>query len=290
MMRIFTFVLTFVVIAFGMAHAVTSNCVDGTKYFTCSSNITAESIGMRCMPSGMNEVKLVRDPSCKCENTPGYVTEGTDTADQVSTCVLAKCGNINMGACDQSNKPKMCTPSGFVDNATKCGCPDPVHQMPGANGLSCIYRPCNDSGESILDTQCSFKTAGKKCEKGVLIDKASECQCDAGQTNINEICTVTCSGGAKNGDCVLDNQPKECVNGYLLDNALKCGCPDGLSAVGKQCANSILGSTAGADLLGAEGGNGTNSAAGGSSALSCCCLPTALIGIIGGFAFFRREE
>jgi len=77
----------------------------------------------------------------------------------------------------------------------------------------------------------------------------------------------------------------------LLDKATDCGCPDGLHAVGTLCSSSIFGGASGADLLGGTVTNESNGndAASTSNALSCCCLPAALIGIVGGFAFIRKD-
>ena len=176
--------------------------------------------------------------------------------------------------------------STYSDNATKCGCP--AGKRVAAGGIFCEFIPCMDGDVSVPEGMCSAKKQ-KKCVNGQLVDKASDCDCPTGMTRQGETCGIVCSDGTKDGSCSI-TKPKVCTNGYLLDDALKCGCPDGLNAVGKQCTSPVVGSVGGADLLGGAAGNGTGSAAGGSSALSCCCLPTALIGIIGGFAFFRKNE
>jgi len=282
-MRHFAFVLAFMALAFGVAHAATNNCVDGnttTGYFQCSKI----SPGYLCTSTGLQlSVDNPNGKSCPCTVIPGWVQQGErDNA----VCVQAKCtdGTLN-GQCSAVTKPKVCVGgSTYADNATKCGCP--AGKKVAAGGIFCEFIPCTDEDVSVPEGMCSAKKQ-KKCVNGALVDKASECGCPIGQTLQGETCGVVCQDGAKDGECSA-TKPKECVNGYLLDNALKCGCPDGLSAVGKQCTNSILGSTNGADLL---GGAGTDTdSAGSSNALSCCCLPTALIGIIGGFAFFRKNE
>lgn len=259
----------------GVSFAGTSPCMDGTAYFACSR--VAGYVGMRCGPNG-----LARDISCQCESVPGHITVGSGDS---SVCELAKCGNINVGACDTSNKPKYCVNGQLIDNATKCSCP--AGKRIAANGLSCEFIPCNDSGTAVQEGQCSAKKQ-KKCVSGALVDKASECGCPAGKTKVGEACFILCEDNSKDGEC-SSTKPKECVNGYLLDNAAKCGCPEGKTAVGKQCADSILGGIGGADLLGGLGGNQTGTAGAGASPLSCCCLPTAMIALAFGFAFVRKK-
>jgi len=281
-MRNFAFILAILALAFGTAHAATNDCTDGTKYFACST----VSPGYLCTANGLQvSVDNPNGKSCPCTIVSGWIQQGSGDD---AVCAQAKCadGTTN-GQCSAVTKPKVCVGgSTYTDNATKCGCP--TGKKVAAGGIFCEFIPCMDGDVSVPEGTCSAKKQ-KKCVGGTLVDKASECGCATGQTMQGETCGVVCSDGTKDGSC-SSTKPKECVNGYLLDNALKCGCPDGLNAVGKQCTNSILGSVAGADLLGAEGDNGTNSAAGGSSALTCCCLPTALIGIIGGFAFFRKND
>ena len=223
---------------------------------------------------------------CPCSKFAGWEQQGTGDD---ATCVQAKCADGTMnGQCSAVTKPKVCVGgSTYADNATKCGCP--TGKRVAAGGMFCEFIPCTDGDVNVPEGMCSAKKQ-KKCVNGQLVDKASECDCPIGMTKQGETCGVVCSDGTKDGACSA-TKPKVCTNGYLLDDAVKCGCPDGLSAVGKQCANSILGSTNGADLLGAGTSNNTTSAAGSqSNALSCCCLPTALIGIIGGFAFFRKDD
>ena len=262
----------------GLSFAGTSSCIDGTGYFACSK--TAGYVGMRCGPNG-----LARDTTCQCESVAGYITVGVG-AD--SLCELAKCGNIDIGACDPSNKPKMCVSGQLIDNATKCGCPS--GKKISANGLACESIPCNDSGMNVLDGQCAVKSSGMKCVNGILVDKASECPCKSGLTKVGEKCLVVCSDGTQDGACST-TKPQECVNGYLLDNAAKCGCPDGKTAVGKQCTDSIFGSIGGTDLLGGSpSGNQTQTEGASTSPMACCCLPTAMIVLAIGFAFSRKNQ
>lgn len=273
-MRVWSIVLAFAVLALGMAFAATSDCSDGTKYFKCSTG----SPGYLCGPGGL----VLYTKQCPCSQFPGYIQEGEgDTA----TCILAKCSdNTQNGQCS-STKPKYCSLGQLVDNATKCGCP--TGKVASANGLACVYPPCNDEGSSVPDGTCSPKKE-KKCVNGILVDKASECGCPAGETKDGETCGIVCSDGTKADECSTA-KPKMCVNGYLIDKAGDCGCPYGKTAVGNQCADSVLGAIGGgADLLSGGNTNSTGSS-GSSSALSCCCLPAALIGIIGGFAVFRKN-
>ncbi|MFA5929254.1 MAG: hypothetical protein WC861_00040 [Candidatus Micrarchaeia archaeon] len=278
-MRFFAFVLAFAAFALGMAYAYGSPCADGTPYGQCSS----ANPGSWCTGIAQSPSLGLLLSKCPCSKYNGYVQEGTGDD---ATCVQAKCADGTMnGQCSAVTKPKVCVGgTTYSDNATKCGCP--AGKRAAAGGIFCEFIPCTDGDVSVPEGTCSAKKQ-KKCVGGVLVDKASECGCATGQTLQGETCGVVCLDGTKDGACSA-TKPKECTNGYLLDNAVKCGCPEGLSAVGKQCTNSILGSTNGADLLGGAG-NGTGVGAGGSSALSCCCLPTALIGIIGGFAFFRKN-
>lgn len=280
-MRIFTFVLAFAALALGMAHAIAvGNCADNTQYGKCST----ANPGSYCTGSINAPTLQIYVAKCKCEAVSGWVQEGSgDTA----TCVQAKCNDGTLtGQCSAATKPKVCLGgANYIDNSTKCGCP--AGKKVAAGGIFCEFIPCNDSGIAVPEGMCS-PSMKKKCVGGILVDKASECGCPTGQTRQGETCGIVCSDGTKDGACSV-TKPKECTNGYLLDNAVKCGCPDGLNAVGKQCSNSVLASVPGAELLGGAPGNSTGGASG-SNALSCCCLPTALIGIIGGFAFFRKNE
>ena len=279
----FAFVLAFVAVALGMAHAVTvGNCADGTQYGKCSTI----NPGGYCTGSISAPTLQVYVAMCQCEKVSGWMQSGTGDD---ATCIQAKCadGTLN-GQCSAVTKPKVCVGgSTYSDNATKCGCP--TGKQVASGGIFCEFTPCKDGDVNVPEGTCSAKKQ-KKCVSGALVDKASECGCPTGQTMQGETCGIVCSDGTKDGSC-SSTLPKECVNNYLLDNALKCGCPEGLSAVGKQCTNSVLAAVPGADLLGGSSPSGNQTgAAGSSSALSCCCLPTALIGIIGGFAFFRKNE
>jgi len=280
-MRHFASVLAFLALAFSMAHAVTvGSCADGTQYAKCST----ANPGSYCIGSISAPTLQLYVSKCPCEAVSGWVQQG---AGDDATCVQAKCsdGTLN-GQCSAVTKPKVCVGgTTYADNATKCGCP--AGKRVAAGGVFCEFIPCTDGDVSVPEGMCSAKKQ-KKCVSGVLVDKASECGCPTGQTLQNESCGVVCSDGTHDGACSA-TKPKECTNGYLLDNAVKCGCPEGLNAAGKQCTNSILGSTNGADLLGSAGNDSNSGAAGSSNALSCCCLPTALIGVIGGFAFFRKN-
>jgi hypothetical protein len=280
-MKRFAFILTFLALAFGTAHAIAvGSCADGTQYGKCST----VNPGGYCTGSINAPTLQVYVAKCKCEAVSGWIQQG-DGDD--ATCVQAKCADGSLTGQCATTKPKVCVGSStYTDNATKCGCP--AGKKIAAGGIFCEFIPCTDGDVSVPEGMCSAKKQ-KKCVNGILVDKASECGCATGQTLQGESCGIVCLlDGTKDGAC-SSIKPKECTNGYLLDNAVKCGCPDGLNAVGKQCTNSILGSTNGADLLGGSG-NDTNAAAGSSNALSCCCLPTALIGIIGGFVFVRKNE
>jgi len=278
-MRHFAFILAFAALALGMAHAITvGNCADGTQYGKCSTvNPGSYCTGSINAPNLQTYVA-----KCKCEAVAGWVQEGDGES---ATCIQAKCtdGTTN-GQCS-STKPKVCINGQLSDNATKCGCP--AGKRVAAGGLFCEFTPCTDGDISVPEGTCSAKKQ-KKCVNGALVDKASECGCATGETRDGETCGIVCTDGTKDGVCSA-TKPKECVNGYLLDNAAKCGCPEGLNVNGKLCSTSVFGGASGADLLGAGIGNDTGGAAGSSNALSCCCLPTALIGIVGGFAFVRKK-
>jgi len=277
-MRHFASVLVFLALALGMAHAVTvGNCADGTQYGKCST----VNPGSYCTGSISAPNLQVFVSHCPCTVAAGWVQDGQGDD---ATCIQAKCTDGTTNNACSSTKPKACVNGALVDNATKCGCP--AGKRVAANGMFCEFIPCADGDISVPEGTCSAKKQ-KKCVNGALVDKASECGCPVGQTLQGETCGVLCSDGTKDGSC-SSTKPKSCVNGYLLDDAVKCGCPEGMNAAGKICTSSVLGSLGGADILGASGGNSTAGASGGSSALSCCCLPAALIGVVGGFAFFRK--
>ncbi|MCX6769573.1 MAG: hypothetical protein NT051_02720 [Candidatus Micrarchaeota archaeon] len=272
----------------GMAHAIdidTSPCADGTAYGKCSKNPP----GFLCTGSPGAHA-LVPDTThaiCKCSDVSGYIESGEE-------CVLAKCGSIDAGACDTANKPKMCMQGALINNATKCGCP--TGMLKNSDSLTCAYPPCNDSGTMVTNSICSPKTSGKKCVNGALVDSASTCPCKVGMTKIGEICTVLCEDSTKSGECSTA-KPKKCMltgtgTGYLTDAADECGCPTGKNVDGKHCADSVLGALgSGADILGGSAPSDNSSASGtsGTSPFSCCCLPAALVGIVGGFAFSRKK-
>jgi len=273
-MRHFALILAAVIIASGIVFAGTDPCEGGaTPYFACS----VKSPGYRCGPSG-----LTLDVASCCTKIPGYIITGTGDD---AACVQAKCDDGTASGSCATTKPKVCIGgSTYADNATKCGCP--TGKKMGASGIFCEGIPCTDGAFTVDDGTCSPKKV-KKCIAGVLTDKASECGCPSGQTRNGETCGIVCSDGTKDGDCA-STKPKQCVNGYLLDNAVKCGCPDGKNANGKYCTDSILGGLGTNDIVTGGDSNSTGGA-GGSSPISCCCLPTALIGIIGGFAVFRKK-
>ncbi|MCX6771323.1 MAG: hypothetical protein NTX79_04670 [Candidatus Micrarchaeota archaeon] len=280
-MKSFAFVLAFAALALGMAHAVTTNnCPDGTKYFECSKI----NPGYLCTGSGPSlSIYNPNGKQCPCEAVAGWEQQGTGVD---AVCVQKKCadGTLN-GQCSAVTKPNVCVGSStYADNATKCGCP--AGKRVAAGGIFCEFVPCTDGGSNVSQGTCSANKP-KQCVNGQLVNNATFCGCPNGQIQQGEACGIVCLDGTKDGACSA-TLPKQCVNGYLLDNATMCGCPEGLTAVGKQCTNSILGGASGADLLGGVSGNETG-AAGSSNALTCCCLPTALIGIIGGFAFFRKN-
>ncbi|VVC00231.1 Uncharacterised protein [uncultured archaeon] len=284
-MKRFTVLLAFAVVAFslaGISHAIdTGNCADGTAYGHCSD----KSPGNFCTGSLSSPSLGVLLTICPCSRTSGWVQEGEGDA---AYCVQAKCtdGTQN-GECSAATKPKQCVNGALVDNATKCGCPS--GKRVAAGGVFCEFIPCTDGTMSVPEGTCSPKKA-TKCVNGQLVAKASECGCPTGQTQNGETCGIVCSDGTKDGQCSA-TLPKKCTNGYLLDAADSCGCPSGQTVVGKQCSTSVLGNLGGgADVLGGTSGNGTQAGTGGASPLSCCCLPTALIGIAGGFVFFRKKE
>jgi hypothetical protein len=273
-------VLAGFVLAFaGLGHSA-GVCADGTAYGACSTR----NPGQYCIGNLDSPALGTLITICPCSRFPGYIQEGEgDTAN----CVLAKCDDgTNAGNC-AIVKPKVCVGGSlYADNATKCGCP--AGKRAAADGIFCGFIPCNDAGVSVPEGTCSPKK-GTKCVSGVLVDKASECGCPAGKTKMGDACSVVCSDGTEDGKC-SSTKPKKCTNGYLLDDAVSCGCPEGLNPVGKQCSASVLGGLGGADAL--SGGNASNETgtAGGANALSCCCLPTALVGIAGGFIFFRKRN
>ena len=264
----------------GLAFAA-GTCSDGTAYGKCSS----ANPGSYCTGTLDSPALGVTLLVCPCDKFPGYIQEGEgDNA----VCVLSKCTDGTEGGKCSTTKPKQCVAGALVDNATKCGCPD--GKRVSANGMTCEFIPCNDSGLTVPEGLCSGNKPNK-CVGGKLVEKASECGCPVGKTKSGEGCVLLCDDGTNDAEC-SSTKPKECVNGYLIDNAQKCGCPTGTNAVGKQCSANVIDALGGSDLLGGTpAGNASSGtgAAGGANALSCCCLPTALIGLIGGFAFFRKK-
>ena len=264
----------------GIPFAITAaSCSDGTAYGKCSS----ANPGNYCT-GDINGPALQMYPAlCKCEAVAGWVQQGTGVD---ATCVQAKCDDGSKAGDCATTKPKVCLGgANYADNATKCGCPQ--GKKISANGIFCESIPCNDSGFSVPEGTCSPKK-GKKCVNGALVDKASECKCPTGQTAVGETCALLCSDGTKDGSCAAV-KPKKCVNGLLIEDAASCGCPEGQKAVGKQCASASIFEIGGSDVLGGAPANNSSGTGTGTSALSCCCLPTALIGLAGGFAVFRKK-
>ena len=261
----------------------TSPCSDGTAYGKCST----ANPGNWCTGSPGAHALMQYVQLCSCEAVPGWVTQGSGDA---ATCVQAKCNDGTLNGNCATTKPKVCVGgSTYADNATKCGCPAGMRMAAG--GIFCEAIPCNYNGETVNNGQCSAKK-GKMCANGTMVDAAAACGCPAGTVNVNNTCSVQCTDGTLDGAC-SSRKPMKCVSGDLVDDAADCGCPSGQSAVGNNCAASVIGALGGTDLLGGNGNSsGSNSSgnASGTSPLSCCCLPTALIGIIGGFAIFRKKE
>ncbi|MEM2138389.1 MAG: hypothetical protein QW568_04840 [Candidatus Anstonellaceae archaeon] len=283
-MRNFAFVLVFaaaIAVLSGISFAITTgNCADGTAYGKCST----ANPGQYCTGSLSSPTLGTLVSVCPCSNFPGYTQQGSGES---ATCVATKCGNINAFSCDTANKPKYCVNGALIDNSTACGCP--TGKRVAADKLTCEWPPCDDGGIAVPDGQCSPKKQ-KKCVNGQLVDKASECGCKAGTNVTGETCSIFCSDGTKDGTCSTA-KPKKCVNGYLLEKAAECGCPEGKTAVGNQCTDAIFGDLGGGELLGG-GSNSSNESgvSGGSPSALSCCLPTALIGLVGGFAFFRKKK
>ena len=281
-MRFSLFLLSFSLLAVfaGLSFAITTgSCADGTPYGKCSTKFP----GQYCTGNINAPTLGTLLTTCPCSQFPGYVQQGDGDA---ASCIAAKCSDgTESGACS-STKPKKCVNGVLVDNSTGCGCP--AGKRVAADGIFCEFIPCNDTGVSVPEGTCSPKK-GKKCVNGALVDKASECGCSAGKTKVGETCAIVCSDGTEDGKCSA-TKPKKCTNGYLLDDAPTCGCPEGLSPVGKQCSAPVLGGLGGVDTLGGSPSENESGTAGASNALSCCCLPIALIGLAGGFAFFRKRK
>ena len=270
----------------GIAFAtITGSCADGTSYNGCS----ATTPGYWCHGSISSPTLDVLLTVCPCSKTPGWV-------EQSGVCVQAICSDgTQAGACSMT-KPKQCVNGLLVDNATACHCPT-GYQM-DANKITCSAIPCNVSGYMVNNGQCYN---GQLCQGGQMADKASQCPCTSPAVAQGDKCVVFCtdSSGAKVavGGCSSADY-KQCIlsgtgTGVLLANATKCGCPTGQTANGAYCTASVAGALGGnADILsGAQNSsNSSGSSAGSANPLSCCCLPTAMIGIVAGFAVFRKDE
>lgn len=285
MMRHRTIGLFIFLLFSGFAFAGTSDCVDGTKHFKCST-VTP---GLLC-----NDGHLIQYVAyCPCSKVAGWVQQGEGES---ATCVQAKCSDgTDSGKCSL-NKPKQCSNGVLADNATACGCPS--NKKISANGLSCEFLPCMDNGVSVPSGLCSPKSSGKKCVDGALVDKASDCPCKSGTTRQGEACVVFCEDGTQSGEC-SSSKPKECVLsetgvGVLIDNSPKCGCSEGKVVDGKRCsatAANVLGGTA--DLLGGipPSDNSSQSPASQNGSFSCTCCPAAIIGLLLiGFVAYRKNE
>ncbi len=273
----------------GITHAFGEPCADKTTYGHCST----ANPGNYCTgtPSALQFYVAL----CKCEAVPGWVQQGSGDS---ASCVQAKCPDGSSNGQCSITKPKMCVNGALADNSTKCGCPSGKTQS--ANGVTCDFIPCTDSGVSVPEGQCSPQTRGKICSGGQLVDKASSCPCKSPAVPQGEVCVLFCTGddGAKtkSGDCAA-SKPQECTVsqtgvGVLVDNAAKCGCPDGKAADGIRCVAKATGVTGGsADLLGANSSSNQSGSQAGAGALSCPCCPAAVIGLLMiGFVAYRKQN
>jgi|GEM_PF-1072306 len=289
-MKFSALIVVALVLASGIAFAYGEPCADGTKYGQCST----KSPGLYC--TGTPPILQPYVALCPCEKVNGYLQQGTGDS---ATCVQALCGDgTKNGECAKT-KPNVCVGGEmYAPNATKCGCPSGKRVSSG--GVFCEFIPCDYNGETVNEGACSVKK-GKSCFGGVMVDNAS-CGCPIGTTKVGDKCSMLCSDGTIDGSCSA-TKPKKCVAGDLVYDADLCGCPEGQTKIGKQCAANaldMLGS--GTDLLTGANGNGNQNANGnatpagglgagaGTTPLSCCCLPTALIGIIGGFVAFGKGK
>lgn len=290
-MRFLALAIVSLIVVSGLAFSAvdTAPCSDGTAYGKCST----KNPGNWCTGAPGSHALMPYVTLCPCTVVAGWIQSGTGDA---ATCIQAKCddGSTN-GNCAVA-KPKVCVGgSTYADNSSKCGCP--AGKRPATGGIFCEFIPCNYSGEIVDEGLCSAKK-GKACQNGTMVDAATKCGCPGGKSKVGEKCTILCTDGTVDGACSA-TKPKKCVAGDLSDDAEACGCPEGQSKVGRNCAAGVLGALgSGADLLtGGSGGNqnqgngsANGTASGGSSSpLTCCCLPTALIGIVGGFVVFRKK-
>lgn len=262
----------------------TGSCSDGTPYNGCSS----VSPGYWCHGSINSPTLDVLLTVCPCSKTAGWM-------EQSGACVKANCNDGTQAGQCSITKPKQCVNGVLMDNATACHCPS-GYQI-DANKITCSAIPCNVSGTPVVSGQC-YK--GQLCQSGQMVDKASQCPCISPAVAQGEKCVVFCTDSGANkiavGSCSAVDY-KQCIlsgtgTGVLLANATACGCPSGQTANGAYCTASVAGALGGAaDILGgAQAGNNSSGASvtGSANALSCCCLPTAMIGIVGGFVAFRK--
>ena len=290
-MKFLALVIVSLIVVSGMAFATvdTSPCPDGTAYGKCST----ANPGNWCTGAPGSHALMQYVTLCPCTVVAGWVQSVDGDA---ATCVQALCDDgTKNGECAKA-KPKVCVGgSAYADNATKCGCP--AGKRVASGEVFCEFIPCSYNGETVNEGLCSVKK-GKMCANGTMVDAATKCGCQGGTSKVGEKCATLCTDGTVEGSCA-PTKPRRCVSGNLVDDAQTCGCPEGQSKVGSNCASGVLGAIgSGADLLtggsggnqNQSGGNANGTAGSGSSPLSCCCLPTALIGIVGGFAVFRKKE
>jgi len=110
-----------------------SSCVDGTQYGKCST----VNIGYYCTGSTNSPSLQVYIAKCKCEAVSGWVQQGSGdaaTCIQSTTYPQSKCTDGTPSNQCSPTKPKWCSNTVLVDNATKCGCPAGFT----TNGNSCL--------------------------------------------------------------------------------------------------------------------------------------------------------
>lgn len=131
---------------------------------------------------------------------------------KISDIRTKACADGTPGGQCSANKPQECIIGELMDNSARCGCPLGMRALP--DGKGCEFIPCMDNGTSVPGQTCSSKTIGKKCENGVLVDKASECGCPTGQAAAGNTCICP---AATSQVCNTTNVTKYHMVTYLFD-------------------------------------------------------------------------
>jgi hypothetical protein len=272
-MRLIYAVLAVFLFSGGLFAINVGTCADGTQYGQCS----IPQAGMYCTGSINAPDLQPYSAHCPCDKFPdGSMRSGytEQTIDGIPTCVQQKCteDGTPFGSCSPT-KPKYCSSGTLIDKASVCNCSTGYHKEAERclSNTGCVYHAPDCNSRQDCDTNVSASTYNTCLTK-------KGCQYDNPRCNVlSEDCNQN------TGKCELK---PGCVNANPA-------CAEGEKCVNNKCIKPGLGFGNIDFTGGAPATNGTGNESGtttGATGLSCCCLPAAGVGLIGLFAFSRKNE